>query len=972
MTIALITLVGLSWATCIQVCDSLLHTNSSDHRTAAFINGDFIVGALFPIHHQPPSEMKRLTSSIRCGTVREQYGIQRVEATFHTIDEINKNSILLPNMTLGVEIRDECWYAPVALQESIELIKDALNPSVYNLVSCGSKTESAVSSERRGTLIGVIGPGASSVTLQVQNLLQLFQIPQVGYSSTSSDLSDKSRFSFFMRVVPSDYHQAQLMLDIVKYYNWSYVSIVNTNENYGQSGIQAFREVAELADVCIAQENSILSGATHDAFDKVILNLKRDDKARVVVCFCEGLTIRGLLMATRRLNLTNHFLFIGSDGWADRNDVTEGYEAEAWGSISIRIYSPYVKEFDDYYLSLRPNTNTRNPWFKELWETHFGCRVDDDAEPNKRLAHYKSSITDPNNKINKTLPRCTGNETLEKEYRQDPKLSFVIKAIYTFANALHNMYMNVCGPSPTLECGKSLTINGSEFKNYLTNVSFTYKDTHVEFDENGDPPAKYDILNFQKTKDGKYDYVPVGEWYNGTLTWIGEFQFGPYNQTVKSVCSDPCPLGHAKRAQQSGKDKKCCWVCQECSPNEIVTEKETCELCPQGSKADPLQKRCIELLETFVTWYDMEGIVSLFMASWGLILTTATLSIFIKYRDTPVVKSSTKELSYIILVGMIISYLAILPILAKPSQVTCSLGIFVPGVSFGMIYSALLTKTNRISRILAGSKKKIPTRKPLFMSATAQVIITVILIMIEAMVCGAILLYESPTTTYRYKPDQKILECSAGRLGVLGPLIFDFFLIFMCTCYAVKTRNVPENFNEAKFIGFAMYTTCVIWLSFIALYFGSQAKVITHCLSIVLSSIVAWTFLFAPKLYIIIFRPEKNNRAFFTTSKNIRCHIGCRVSSAISEKSSLKSWRESCFSCKEARNVPEKRTLSCQTGSELLEILLNPLFLEERNSLIVNSTGPRITERDCCDCEHDGCQIKKITIKLPNNSEYKM
>lgn len=82
-------------------------------------------------------------------------------------------------------------------------------------------------------------------------------------------------------------------------------------ENYGQSGIQAFRELAEEADVCIAREDSVLSNAADEVFDKVILNLKQDLNAVVVVCFCEGLTIRGLLRATKRLNLTNYFLFIG-------------------------------------------------------------------------------------------------------------------------------------------------------------------------------------------------------------------------------------------------------------------------------------------------------------------------------------------------------------------------------------------------------------------------------------------------------------------------------------------------------------------------------------------------------------------------------------------------------------------------------------------------------------------------------------
>ncbi len=80
-------------------------------------------------------------------------------------------------------------------------------------------------------LVGVIGPGSSAVSIQVQNLLQLFHIPQIGYSATSRDLSDKNRFRYFLRVVPPDELQARAMLQIVQKYNWTYVSAVSTEGN---------------------------------------------------------------------------------------------------------------------------------------------------------------------------------------------------------------------------------------------------------------------------------------------------------------------------------------------------------------------------------------------------------------------------------------------------------------------------------------------------------------------------------------------------------------------------------------------------------------------------------------------------------------------------------------------------------------------------------------------------------------------
>lgn len=48
---------------------------------------------------------------------------------------------------------------------------------------------------------------------------------------------------------------------------------------------------------------------------------------------------------------------------------------------------------------------------------------------------------------------------------------------------------------------------------------------------------------------------------------------------------------------------------------------------------------------------------------------------------------------------------------------------------------------------------------------------------------------------------------------------YPILLILLCTVYAVVTRKIPAAFNESKYIGFTMYTTCVIWLAFVPIYF---------------------------------------------------------------------------------------------------------------------------------------------------------
>ncbi|XP_063697705.1 metabotropic glutamate receptor 1-like [Culicoides brevitarsis] len=901
--------------------------NNASKPTSAGLPGDFIVGVLVSVHHQPsPSQAsQRRIGQHLCGEVREHYGIQRTEAVIQTIDEINADPTILPNITLGYQILDTCWYAPIALRQTIELIRGTedekctsknvtvAQKAIQKHASSATKANNATF---KNTLIGIIGPGSSSIALQVQNLLQLFSLPQIGYSTTSRDLSDKARYNTFLRVVPSDYYQAQVMIDIVRRFNWTYVSAVNTDENYGQSGIQAFRELAEKYDVCIAREDSVLSNADKSQFDDVLRNLEYDKLANVVVCFCEGMTVRGLLASMERLNLSDRFLFIGTDGWADRADVVLGYERQALGSITVRIHSPYVESFDKRYFGLSPFTNTRNPWFTEFWEHKFGCQLPGDPNILQPLTNF----------FDKKV--CTGKEDLSEKYKQEPKLSFVIKAIKTMAIALNQLQQDTCGTNFTGACSKMYPFNGTLFFNYLLNVSFPYgpDGDMVEFDHRGDPPGRYDIMNFQVRGD-TYDYVKIADWNNGTLDFIREYQEPPPGP-IESVCSKPCPNGYYKSIQTGGQEKKCCWVCLPCDRHQILANETYCQDCAMGYWPNKQKNTCLPIRIEHMQWDDGHAIISMTFSVTGTIATFITLCIFIRYNNTPVVKSSTRELCYIILIGMIFSHVSVFAILKIPTEMSCGVSRFVPGVSFSMIYASLFVKTNRIARILAGSKKSFPSKRLKFMSASAQLVLTSVLIFIEIIITVAMLIVEPPGIEHQYPTRRRVLlVCSTSARGVLVPLAFIFVLIGFCTLYAWKTRSVPENFNEAKFIGFAMYTTCVIWVAFLPIYFGSESKIITHCICISLSATVTLILLFFPKLYIILVRPERNIRAFFTTTSKIRCHIGAQKISTISSKvpSSFSSSHDCCECSKRSsieRNRVSVKSTAIQTSPDLKRLTL--------------------------------------------------
>lgn len=288
-------------------------------------------------------------------------------------------------------------------------------------------------------------------------------------------------------------------------------------------------------------------------------------------------------------------------------------------------------------------------------------------------------------------------------------------------------------------------------------------------------------------------------------------------------------------------------------------------------------------------------------------------------------KASTRELCYIVLCGMILSHLSIFAILALPTPKSCALSRTLPGISFSMIYGSLLIKTNRISRLLAISKKRFPTKKLKFMSPLSQVVLAFLLVTIESIVAIGMLIIEKPETEFHYPRHlQTILVCKESPLTILAPLTFIFILILLNVFFAIKTRNVPENFNETKFVGFAIYTTCIIWLAFFPIYYGSEMQIITKCLCTSLSSIMTLVFMFFPKIYIILLHPEKNVRALFTTSKSIRCHIGATRHSNISQKtsSSISSVHAQSSGDFEPLGIHQQRSFKkssyCQTSIEKL------------------------------------------------------
>lgn len=226
--------------------------------------GDLMLGGLFPIHEKG--------EKTPCGRKVYYRGLQRLEAMIFAIDKINSNDDILPGITLGANILDTCSRDTFALNQSLQFIKSSLNNMDSSMFECPNTVilpRIKQSYNNSGPIVGVIGGSYSSVSLQVANLLRLFHIPQISPASTAKALSDKTRFEFFARTVPPDTFQSIALVDIVKTFNWSYVSTIHSEGSYGEYGIEAFHREAQERDVCIAIAEKVPSDADDKVFDQV-------------------------------------------------------------------------------------------------------------------------------------------------------------------------------------------------------------------------------------------------------------------------------------------------------------------------------------------------------------------------------------------------------------------------------------------------------------------------------------------------------------------------------------------------------------------------------------------------------------------------------------------------------------------------------------------------------------------------------
>ncbi|XP_053304211.1 vomeronasal type-2 receptor 26-like [Spea bombifrons] len=338
----------------------------------------------------------------------------------------------------------------------------------------------------------------------------------------------------------------------------------------------------------------------------------------------------------------------------------------------------------------------------------------------------------------------------------------------------------------------------------------------------------------------------------------------PNNQMPESQCSDNCLPGNRKLHNSS--IYTCCYGCVPCSEGEIsnITGSEKCLRCPDNEWPAQWKNQCIPKLHDFLS-YSSDGI-SMTLISLSILfslITALILGIYVSYRATAIVKANNRNLSFLLLVSIILSFLCVFLFLGRPEDVTCMLRQTAFGVIFSVAVSSLLAKTIMVCIAFKATKPGSYWRKWIGVKVSNSIVLFCSSIQIIISIGWLALAPPFQELDMRSYQGKIIIQCNEGSviafycvLGYLGLLAAVSFII------AFLARTLPDSFNEAKYITFSMLVFCSVWIAMIPAYLSTKGKymVAVEIFAILASSAGLLGCIFFPKCYIILCRPELNTK----------------------------------------------------------------------------------------------------------------
>ncbi|XP_027017489.2 extracellular calcium-sensing receptor-like [Tachysurus fulvidraco] len=762
------------------------------------------------------------------------------------IEEINNRSDILPGINLGYKIYDTCG--------SVEMTTRA----ALSLVNGYGENTTSVHCSKPDTVQAIIGQTSSSPTIAISTTVGPLQIPVVSHFASCACLSDKKKHPSFFRTIPSDYYQSKALAKLVKHFGWTWVGAVYSDNDYGNNGISVFISAAKEEGICIEYSKAFIKTDSRDKILNVVEIIKAST-SKVIVAFVAYSDFPFLLREMVLQNMTG-FQWIGSESWiSDVNTGNAEWQHVLKGSVGFAIPKASINGLGSFLTKLNPADVS---FHKEVFETIFQCKfLTQENADMKQLCKGNESLTQvPNIYTDVSDLRIANN---------------VYKAVYAVAYALHNSYgcsEKENGQEGTIACTKLADYQQpSKIVNALKKIRFTTTTGEdVFFDENGDPAARYEVLNCQQGKDGQAVFVKVG-FYDASLQTHLQLLFNNNSivwahnkpQVPVSVCSNSCTPGFRK-AVQKGRPI-CCFDCIPCADGEIsnITDSISCIKCPTELWSNDMKDTCVLKLVEFLSYEEIMGIILLSFSLLGALFTICIAVIFFKHKDTPIVRANNSELSFLLLFSLTLCFLCSVTFIGQPSEWSCMLRHTAFGITFVLCISCVLGKT---VVVLMAFRATLPGSNIMKWFGPLQQRLSVLAFTLVQVIICVLWLTISPPFPYNnmnYYKEKVILECHVGSvIGFWAVLGYIGLLALLCFILAFLARKLPDNFNEAKFITFSILIFCAVWITFIPAYVSSPGKftVAVEIFAILASSFGLLFCIFVPKCYIIILKPEKNTK----------------------------------------------------------------------------------------------------------------
>ncbi|XP_039211272.1 vomeronasal type-2 receptor 26-like [Crotalus tigris] len=506
-----------------------------------------------------------------------------------------------------------------------------------------------------------------------------------------------------------------------------------------------------------------------------------------------------------------------------------------------------------------------------------------DIEKKKILFEEKVWIATALSDLNKVWKRCLEKETWEIPSRDlvgrilsedGSSISTTIQVVAWVLSAAFSSQMSK-RRMPVVDHQTLQKLH--PFLRNFQNYNFSVNDVYLN--EYGIPTADFNIMDWAIFPNKSAAGVIIGNVEKevssdieisvdeSAIIWPTSFnQKAPFSR-----CTESCLPGHTKLMREG--EPVCCYDCSPCMEGTISVQEDVaqCAKCPDDHFSNEKRDQCVAKIITFLSYKENLGFILAVSALFLSLTTALILGIFIKYRETPIVKANNRDLTYILLIFLLLSFLTSLLFIGQPKKVTCLLRQTAFSVVFSVAVSSLLAKTTMVVMAFLATKPGSKIRKWLGKSLANFIIFSCSGVQVGICFIWLGIFPPFPDSDLYSQKGQILLQCNEGSvimfysaLGYLG------FLASICFLVAFLARKLPGGFNEAKWITFSMLLFCSVWVSFVPAYLSTKGKymVAVQIFSILTSSLGLLGCIFVPKCYIIILRPDMNAKEHLMMKNN--------------------------------------------------------------------------------------------------------